>query len=127
MPIDRRTTRRYRGQLPPGVTAASPVTVTRPDGTTVTEPPQPPGRSVRAFEQPEPPGGTGRLDWEQKRDPVVGIVFMVARRGAYHARIDAKGGDWGWVVWTSSGRVARGLAPSWDLAARAVEDALPAG
>ena len=127
MPIDRRTARRYRGQLPPGVPPATPVTVTRPDGTTVTEPPQPPGSSVRAFEQPEPPGGHGRLDWERKRDPVAGISFMVAQRGAYHARIDAKGGGWRWVVWTSSGRVAGGVAPSWALGARAVEDALPAG
>ena len=52
---------------------------------------------------------------------------MVARRGAYHARIDAKGDDWRWVVWTNKGRVARGVAPTWGLATRAVEDVIPAG
>ena len=67
------------------------------------------------------------MDWERKRDPATGIGFMVARRGACHARIDPRDDAWRWVVWTTRGRVARGVAPSWDLAARAVEDALPAG
>lgn len=124
MPINRRTARRYRDGPPSGTSAASPVTITRPDGSTVTEPPPPPGRSVRAFETPEPPGGSGRLEWERKVDPVTGIGFMVARRGAYHARIGPKHDGWRWGVWTNSGRVARGVAPTWGLAESAVEDVL---
>ena len=124
MPINRRTARSNRDEPPSGTTAASPITITRPDGTTVTEPPQPPGRSVRAFEKPEPPGGSGRLEWERKVDPVAGIGFMVARRGTYHARIDAKHDGWRWSVWTNSGRVARGVAPTSGLAESAVEDVL---
>ena len=66
VPINRRTARSNRDEPPSSTTAASPVTITRPDGTTVTEPPQPPGRSVCAFEKPEPPGGGGRLEWERR-------------------------------------------------------------
>ena len=124
MPINRRTARKNRDEPPPGVTAASPVTITRRDGTTVTEPPQAPGRSVRTFEKPEPPGGSGRLEWEQKVDSAAGIGFMVARRGDYHARVDPKDDGWRWVVWTSYGRVAHGVAPTSRLATRAVEELL---
>jgi hypothetical protein len=49
LPIDRRTTRTYRGEPPHGVPQASPVTITRLDGTTVTEPPQLAGTSARAL------------------------------------------------------------------------------
>jgi hypothetical protein len=66
VPVNRRTARSNRDEPPSGTSAASPVTITRPDGTTVTEPPQPPGRSVCAFEKPEPPGGGGRLEWERR-------------------------------------------------------------
>jgi len=127
LPIDRRTTRTDRGEPAHGVPPSSPVIITRPDGTTVTEPLQLAGTSVRTLEQPEPPGGHGRLDWEQKADPVARVGFMVARCGAYHARIDAKGDGWRWVVWTNKGRVARGVASTWGLAARPVEDVIPAG
>ncbi len=111
MPINRRTARKNRDTPPIGLTAASPVTITRRDGTTVTEPPQVPGQSARAFDKPEPAGGSSHLEWEQKTDPNTGIGFM--------------GDDgWRWVVWTSSGRVARGVEPTFRLASTAVEDVM---
>jgi hypothetical protein len=79
---------------------------------------------VHTFEKPEPPGGRGRLEWAQKLDSAAGIGFMVARRGAYHARVDPKDDGWRWVVWTSNGRVARGVAQTSRLATKAAEDVL---
>ena len=70
------------------------------------------------------PAEAGGWSGERKVDPVAGIGFMVARRGTYHARIDAKHDGWRWSVWTNSGRVARGVAPTSGLAESAVEDVL---
>src|SRR6266498_1996164 len=66
MPINRRTARKNRDTPPIGLTAASPVTITRRDGTTVTEPPQVPGQSARAFDKPEPAGGSSHLEWDPR-------------------------------------------------------------
>jgi hypothetical protein len=124
MPINRRTARKNHDTPPTGLTVASPVTITRRDGTTVTEPPQVPGQSARAFDKPEPAGGSSHLEWEQKTDPNTGIGFMVTRHGAYHARADARDDGWRWVVWTSSGRVAHGVEPTFRLASTAVENVM---
>lgn len=122
MPINRRTARKNRGASPTGVTKASPVTITRRDGSTVTEPPHVSGRSARAFDMPEPAGASSLLEWEHKTDPKAGIGFMVARHGLYHARADGSDDGWRWVVWTSGGRVARGAEQTFGLARKAVED-----
>jgi hypothetical protein len=49
---------------------------------------------------------------------------MVTRHGAYQARADAGDDGWRWVVWMSSGRVARGVEPTFRLASTAVEDVM---